>query len=266
MRATVLLVVLLFLAAILNAQQDTTTIKWAKGKILIISDNDSIVKVEMNDSLKKESKKEKRFKGKWAGLEIGVNGFVTSSGTFSLPDQWSYLVLNQPKSINVNFNVADKSISLIKKRAAIVTGIGFSWYNYRFSNQTVLEGNASELSFHYDSLVRKSKLTISYIRVPLLLEFHIPINQGKDKLYFAGGIIGGLRIGNHAKYKYIINGDSKQNKDFSEFHLNPVNYSVQLRMGIDDFGIYMEYQPMSLFKERKGPELYPWSAGISLIF
>ena len=55
----------------------------------------------MVDSIAKEKKKEKRLKAKWAGVEIGTNGWITSSGSFSLPDQWSYLELNNPKSLNV---------------------------------------------------------------------------------------------------------------------------------------------------------------------
>jgi hypothetical protein len=37
-------------------------------------------------------------------------------------------------------------------------------------------------------------------------------------------------------------------------------------MGYGNFGIYADYHMKPLFKENEGPELYPFSVGVSLNF
>jgi hypothetical protein len=249
------------------SQKDTTKIVWKKGEILLITDRDSN---NLNTSKKTEDTilikfKSKRFKSKWAGISIGTTGFLTKAGSFDLPETYSFLELNQPKSINFNINLIEKNINLIKNQVGIVTGLGFSWNNYRFNKKIVLT-TFDTLSYLNDTLIKKSKLTVSLLRVPLLFEFHIPINNSKNIIYISAGAVGALRIGTHSKQTYIVKGDLNANKNYNDFYLNPLFYSLDFRMGIDNFGLYFNYQPMSLFKNNKGPELYGWSIGISLSF
>ncbi len=249
------------------AQNDTTTITWNKGKVLIINEKEDTIKViDKNQNVENKKKKAKKFKGKWSGIEIGANGFLTSSGSFTLPEKWNYLDLYQPKSINFNFNFIEKNINLVEKKLAIITGLGIGWNNYSFNRKTVLLSHLDTLSFGYDSLIKKSKLVVTNLRLPLLLEFHISINQFKDILYISGGVVGALRIGTYTKNLYSNKDNSKDIKNKDDFHINPFNYSFELRLGIDNFGVYFNYTPVSLFKQNKGPEIYPWSAGISLMF
>ncbi|MCX7861725.1 MAG: hypothetical protein N2449_01875 [Bacteroidales bacterium] len=258
----------ILICATLKAQFDTTTIKWNKGKILIISEKgDSTIEIKPNTKNDENAiNKSKKFKGKWAALELGLTGYLTPSGSFALPNQLGYLDLNIPKSINFNLNLFEHSITIIPKKTGIVTGLGLAWHRYRFNRQTILFGDAYTLAFTYDSLVKKSQLNIVYLRLPLFLEFHIPINQSKDKLYIAGGVVGSLRIKSYNKSVYFPGSDKKLFKNNDDFHLMPVNYSFELRFGINNVGIYINYMPVPLFKSGKGPELYPWASGISLNF
>jgi len=266
MKKNVFIFLILWFSTISYSQNDTTTISWGKGKILIISEKGDTAVIQKNKNTHTLKKKEKKFKGKWAGFEVGTNGFVTSSGSFALPEKWNYLDLYQPKSVNINFNFMDENITLIEKKLAIVTGLGISWNNYRFNKKTVLSSELDTLSFINDSLVKKSKLVVTNLRLPLLLELHIPINESKDILYVSGGVVGALRTGTYAKYVYLKSGDTKDIKDKSDFFINPFNYSLEFRIGLGDFGVYFNYCPMSLFKQNKGPDIYPWSAGISIVF
>jgi hypothetical protein len=266
MKTTWILILALCFSLSLFGQNDTTTIKWNKGRILIITDKSDTVVIDKQGETIAKPVKSKKFRSKWAGVEFGLSGFMTESGSFSLPNQWNYLDLNTPKSVNFNLNLFDYNITLIEKRVGIATGIGFGWYRYRFNRPTQLLGNFDTLSFMYDSLIKKSQLNITYLRIPLLLEFHIPVNQSKDKLYIAGGVVGALRIKSHGKYVYFPNNNKRVFKDNNDFHLIPINYSFEFRIGIDDVGIYFNYMPMQLFKKGKGPEIFPYSAGISLAF
>lgn len=268
MKKNMALFLMLFFATVSYAQHDTTTIAWGKGKILIISEKeDTVASLKKNYSETTTSKKkEKKFNGSWSGLEFGVNGYLSSSGSFTLHDKWNYIDLYQPKSASFNLNLMEKSITLLQKRVGIVTGLGFGWNNYRFNRKIVLLSQLDTLSFTYDSLVKKSKLVVTSLRIPLLLEWHIPINQSKDILYISGGVIGALRAGTYTKYQYLSDGEVKNVKEKSDFHINPFYYSFEFRLGIEGIGIYFNYHPISLFKRNKGPEVYPWSAGVSLVF
>lgn len=266
MKTTWILLSVLCFSISLLGQNDTTTIKWNKGRILIITNKSDTIAIN-NPSEKKPTPNEpKKFRSKWAGFEFGLSGFMTEAGSFVLPSQWNYLDLNYPKSLNFNLNIVDYNITLIEKKVALATGIGFGWYRYRFNKPTLLTGNLDTLSFTYDSLIKKSQLNITYLRIPLLLEFHFPVNQSKDKLYIAGGVVGALRIKSYGKYVYYPSNNKRVFKDINDFHLIPVNYSFEFRIGIKDVGIYFNYMPMLLFKKGKGPEVYPYSAGISLAF
>ncbi len=98
------------------------------------------------------------------------------------------------------------------------------------------------------------------------MECHIPVNSQQDKIYLAGGVVGGFRMETYAKYEYKQDNNSKQYEDHSDFHTNSLMYSVQFRFGINDIGIYADYQPLLLFKEKRGHFLYPWSVGVSIAF
>ena len=97
--------------------------------------------------------------------------------------------------------------------------------------------------------------------VPILLEFQIPLK--KEDLYISGGIEGGVKITAKMKNK-TADGDKKKDRD--DFYINPFTYNLAARIGFGDFGLYGTYQMQSLFKKNKGPELYPFAAGITFNF
>ncbi|HOU98089.1 MAG TPA: outer membrane beta-barrel protein [Bacteroidales bacterium] len=268
---------LLFISAmvVLNyaifAQKDTATINFGKSKILIISDkSDTSTKtIVLNDSLeqKKQSKK-KKFNGRWSGLEIGLNGYMTGDNSFSLPTNIDYLELQQAKSINFNFNFIEWNIGLYKNYIGIVSGLGLGYNNYQFEKHTHLNMDTTFLGYTIDSdnKYKKNKLVVSNLRVPLMLEFNLPVNDHKDKIYISAGMIGSLRIGSHIKQVYFVDGDRQSNKEYHSYFLNPFAYSAQARIGYNKLGFYFEYQLSELFKKDKGPSLYPWAAGLSFCF
>jgi hypothetical protein len=105
----------------------------------------------------------------------------------------------------------------------------------------------------------KTKLAVSYLKVPLLLEFQIPVNQRTGRLYINAGVVGGVRIGSHTKVKH---GDIKD-KDRSGFYMNAFNYAATARVGYKDIGLFATYSMTPLFETGKGPALTPFTIGIS---
>jgi hypothetical protein len=47
--------------------------------------------------------------------------------------------------------------------------------------------------------------------------------------------------------------------------LNPYKYGARVQIGYGDFNLFAEYDASTLFKDGKGPELYPVTAGITVL-
>jgi len=226
-------------------------------------------KLEVDDSgkvkFKKESKKA-RFNGHWAGLDLGINGYLTPDNKIDIPQQYSFLDLRYEKSINVQLNFYEQNFNLAANKLGLITGLGIEWNNYRFHNDVKLDPNAPviaevpELNRNYT----KSKLNVRYLNVPLILEFQTNPKSNVNSFHIGAGVVGGLRIGSHTKNVFDNNKRQKE-KVRDDFHLNPLKADATLRIGWGKLNLYGNYSLLTLFREGKGPELYPFSVGLTLL-
>ncbi len=246
---------------------DTTKIRVGKKEFEVVESNNGTT-VTLNKSYKwgkdEEEKESKSFNGHWAGIDLGVNGF--DKVNYSMYNGLEFMELNQPKSLEVNLNFWEYNISLQKHRGNIglVTGMGISYNNYKFDNPYTIDkvnGIIEPIELDPQDSFKKSKLTVSYLTIPLMLEAQIPVNNHTGRLFLSGGILGGLNIGSHTKVKW---NDNKQ-KDRGGFNVNPFKYAAIFRVGLNDIHLYATYNFSTLFKDGKGPELTPFSVGISLV-
>ena len=214
---------------------------------------------------------EKDFRGHWAGFEMGVNGFADEDYSMYSPEQDDFMELDMAKSIAVNINFLQYDIGLQKERNTIglLTGLGLEWNNYRFDNDITLEKDNSGviqpvvLDPNWD--VKKTKLTSLYLTVPLLLEFQIPVKYKTRRVHMSAGVVGGLRLGTHTKIKYKNNGNNHKDKDHDDFNLRTLRYSAQVRIGYRSLKFFATYGLTDLFEDNEGPELTPYTVGITLI-
>ena len=109
----------------------------------------------------------------------------------------------------------------------------------------------------------KSKLNMTYLTAPLLLEVQIP--AGKKRIHLSAGVIGGVKIASNTKIKYEISGQKSKEKSKGDFNLSPLRYGATVRLGYRAVNVFANYYFMPLFGENGGPELYPFSIGLSLI-
>ena len=250
-----------------NYADDTTYVRIGRHNIEIVEDgNRTHIDVHKDkdwDDDYRWHKNRKLFNGHWAGLELGFNGFYETD-YFMYPFDQDFMEINQPKSFEVNLNFIEYNIALQKDRGNIglVTGVGYSMNNYRFDEPVTIDKQDGLIVPVYleGEDFEKSKLFVSYLTVPLLLEFQIPVNNHSNHIYLSGGVIGGINLGSRTKIKM----DHSKTKDRGSFNINPFKYAATARIGLKDISVYATYNFSPLFKEDKGPELFPFSIGICL--
>ncbi|MCF8345568.1 MAG: PorT family protein [Bacteroidales bacterium] len=270
---------------------DKTKISVGKNEIFIIEDNGDTTKfqlgskgmsvvegkdgytiniVDMNDdksAAKKEEKEQKerkstkKFKPHYAGIELGMNNFMTPDYTLHTG---SFMNLNTTRSWNWNLNFLEYGIGLGTSYAGLVTGMGLEFSNYVFDNHNSIEevdGAIVNRPEPYTGIT-KSKLSMTYLTAPLLLEFQIP--AGKKRIHISGGVTGGLKLGSKTKIKYNDGGKQKEVKK-DDFSLAPFRYGATVRIGYRAINLFATYYFSPLFGETADPEIYPFSVGLNLL-
>lgn len=245
---------------------DTTHIRIGRRTFRVIEGGDgTYVKIDKEE---KKTDRTGRFNPHWAGLEFGMNMFHHTD--YSLYDQINTVVpqnfmdLHYGKSITVNLNFAEWAFRNDANNFGLVTGLGFSFMDFTFDQPLTIEkqmGDGIIMPHDLSNLegLKKSKLNAIYLTSPLMLEVKTPLRMGSSRLYLAGGVIGGLNIGSHTKYKF----EGGKEKVRSNFNLSQFKYDLTGRIGFGDFCVFVNYGMTPLFKEGKGPELHPVTIGIS---
>jgi hypothetical protein len=232
-----------------------------------ISDDDNNDKDDEDwwDDNKWSNRNNRHFKGHWDAFQIGINSYLSPDKSTSLPSSMDFMSLNTNKSININLNMFQQSFGLIGRSFGIVSGLGLEFTNYVFDgNNTIIKDDAGIIVADIKPFkLDKSKLTTTYLTVPLILEFQFPGERRANRLYINGGVVGGLKLGSHTKIKYKENGDKQDEKDKNDFNLNSLRYGFTGRVGIKHLSIFGTYYPVALFEKNKGPELYPFMIGFS---
>jgi hypothetical protein len=245
------------------SEKDTTKIQWGKKKILIIDGEGRNVRVGFKDST--INIEDKKVKSHWAGFELGVNMLMYEDFSTDAPQGYDFLELKNEKSIAVNFNLVDYEINLYRKNIMLVTGLGFSYNNFRFKSDKYLAEDAEIVTSINDSAsYKKNKLVVSYLNVPFLLEFNTSENP-KKTFHIATGVIGGLRIGSHLKLVRESGSANVKSKSYDDFNINPFRCDATVRLGYRNFTVFANYGLLSLFKDDKGPEAMPFTVGLRLV-
>ena len=212
--------------------------------------------------------KNNKFDGNWGGIMIGFNNYTTPSGKMEVPKGYDYLDLNFSKSYTIALNLLEQNFNLIGQKLGITTGLGFQWYRYRFEDNAVLLSNQSYVNGFIDTSsarsYEKSRLSYSMLNIPLILEFQTNPNHGSRSFHINGGVIFGLKLGSHTKTVYDDGAETKT-KVYDDFNLNPIRLDATVGIGYGFINLFGSYSLTTLFKDKKGPEMYPATIGIQLI-
>lgn len=269
---------------VVNEGDDTIRVK--AGNHVIIVDDEGDVKYE-------KCKKHK-FNGHWAGFDLGFAGYVNDKFNTDFGGQYEYLDLRQEKSSQVGINFFEQNVRLARnQKFGMTTGLGLTFNDYKFSRPTYLSMDSSTLQgYLYEGIsIRKSKLSIMYLSLPVLFEFQTNPWCKKNSFHIGAGMIVSARLLSHTKvyynefnkdytltqfnpeterYEAVFTGtspDYAKVKDYNDWYLQPFKFDATVRIGWGIINLFASVSVNELFKDGKTPgmKLYPWSAGITLV-
>ena len=100
--------------------------------------------------------------------------------------------------------------------------------------------------------LKKNKLAITYLDVPLEMRFH-PIGTQDGEGFFVGvGGILGLKLNAHTKWKYDESGKTKKQKVSGAFDLRSFRYGYQIRLGFKDIHLFYKQYLSDVFNNSVG--------------
>lgn len=255
--------------------EDTTRFRVAGLEFIIIDHGDQIDTVlvdEQSDGKEVKIGKDKNKKKKadddltyWSGFEFGPSILFDKSGGNNISSP--FLELDPAQSFSYNFNLFEKRIRFGTDHVGLVTGLGFTQARYGFKDSYSLKATADSTWGVLDTTraYNKNQLRATYLNVPLLLQFNTSKYTSKN-FHVAVGVIGGVRLSSKTVQKFDILGKEAKNKQKGVYNLNPFQASATARVGYNDFGVFANYNLLSLFEKGAAEEVYPLTMGISLHF
>ena len=213
---------------------------------------------------------DEKFEGHWSGIEFGFNGLANADYSMypALEDHFLDNDLFRSNVLNLNILQYSRGFQQTRNNIGIVTGVGVSFQSYHLDNNTTI--SIDEIKkihpsvIYYDSS-QKSKLSIAYLEVPLLVEFQIPIRNKANRLYFATGVTGAKKFESHTKLKYRKDGKREKLKSPGDYSINDYKVAATFRMGYRWVNLFASYDIVPLFEHSRGPVIYPFSFGFKLI-
>jgi hypothetical protein len=214
-------------------------------------------------------RKSKKFNGHFAGFEMGLNNLVNSSQKMEMPADGKFMELNSAKSWAFAINFLEYNIPLKSSYVGLTTGMGIEWNGYYLDKKYKIMENVNGVIYGEETPEQdysKNKLNTTHINVPLILEFQIPVSSKDGRIHLGFGVVGGVRTGSNTKQHYKISGKKYEDKTRDDYQLSPFRYSYTFRVGYGALNLFANYSPIPLFKKNHGPELYPFSVGVSFPF
>ncbi len=243
-----------------DTSRSQTKFSW-KNKDIIIIDNDSYHNYNPNNH-------SDLTRNHWQGLWIGFGGYTNPSLGFTMNTPYKYMALDYGRSFNIQWNLGQKNLNLYKKYIQLSTGIGFQFSNVKFENNTKLNADSSFTSGYIDTSnafsYQKNRFKQGYVTVPLLLNFNTSKNLRKN-FHVSMGVVGKYLLSSRVKQVLMQNNNEFTLVRKDDYNINPFQFDGYASIGYRNFTVFGQYALTELFKKNKGPQVYPFAAGIRII-
>ena len=178
-------------------------------------------------------------------------------------DNW----LNTPDSIKNNI-IKSRGVNIYSmyeipfgsSNFSVAFGIGFGSNNVSNNAKIIYSGDTLTLFEPIATSYKVNKISVNYVDVPLEIRFKTKADAQNQSFKFAVGFKGGYLVNSHTKYK----DSGGKIKIYDIKNLSPYRYGANVRIGYGWFALTGYYSVSALFVKDKGPDIIPWSAGISI--
>lgn len=253
----------------MNAAGDTV----CKEKIYegIFIDDKSVEK-EYNNSfivsipdIFKPKAKRRTTRTHWSGFGVGFS---------NLPEGFNFdgemgSILNVSRSLQYNLNFSEASFNLGKSNVRAVVGMGIQFNSIHFQNNKAIEVN------DYKSVItttavgaeyNNSRLHVTNLTFPLLLETAFPIGNHSSHIFVNGGVVLKAKTASSSKVWRDVDRKERKTEIPGDLNLRPVTFDILVQAGVDNYGVFASYSPLNLFLNNKGPKGNQTTIGFQLYF
>ena len=205
----------------------------------------------------------------WQGFEIGFTG-VSYSENFStdIPAGMEFFDPIVGTSINWAINPFELDVRLVGEYVKFSTGLGYIAKNFSLANNYLLQKDpvSGELLGAQDPnrTLERNRFRTGYITVPLMLFFNT--DENPIRAFTVGiGVVGGVKIFEAYRLKYHADGQKTRENRNSGFNAEQFSADIRANIGFGGVNFYASYSMIPLFKENLGPQVYPYTIGISFV-
>ncbi|MEQ8907837.1 MAG: outer membrane beta-barrel protein [Vicingaceae bacterium] len=250
-----------------TTEQDTVRITTKKKKIIIVARED--YEADSDGDEKDTTKISHLSKQRWnhfAGIDLGVNGFMSPENSVDLQKEAQFMDLNYSKSISLSINFMEYYIPIAKEKLGLMTGLGFEFNSCDLDRSVTLFADDDTTIGIADPTkdIEKNRFKSTMLNLPLMLETNIGKDAGHS-FHLAAGVMGSMRVGSKTKQIYDQSDKEYKVKNRTDFNMSPFRLNAVARIGYGDFTLFASYSLTPMFDKDKGPELYPFTVGISLV-
>lgn len=271
----------------LQAEQGDTLRILTKRKLVRIittprEDRDTTLRFE--DELARLRRERRNLFTYWAGLEYGINTFLTTDGRIGDGPESGPLQLNNAKSRYFAINFMEYKAEFGTHHVGLFTGLGIEFDNYLLSGNTTLGANGdSTFAVPMElPVLNKNKLRQIGLRVPLMLELNtarakLPATPEeyaakkdwsftrKNNFHLAAGVVGTWYFDSMYKQKYTEGGHNVKNRSKDDYNLLPYRLAARAQVGFAGLNLFAEYALTPLFEEGTAPDLRALNVGLTLV-
>lgn len=188
-------------------------------------------------------------------LTVGFD-LYTDINTGSKYENFKLRDINQGFSTYMTYN-----LPMGESKNTVSLGAGVTFHNYYMKGAWLSEPYNHTITFTPNSAVKKSKIALCYMDLPMELNFRIV-----DKFKISFGMKVGFLMSSKSKVKGDVFDDGhKWEVKYGDINaLESIVYSVFTRIGYRCVNLFVGYQFYNSFKKDRGPEIMPLSIGIGI--
>ena len=209
-------------------------------------------------------RKYRRVKTRYFLVDLGFDSYVQTE-PYYLDNGLNAFDQDQLKSINANVHIYMQRLHLLGRAVNLLHGLTIEYHQYAFINSVDLQPQRPVLTFLESPFeYKKNELKLSYISLPVMLNFETNPRHFGRSLRLSAGPVAGLRLFSMLKQKgHQV--DKVKIRD--DFNLNNIKWGGRVQFGFGPINLYatMSLTPIFDPDQDNGSELYPYSIGIQLI-